>query len=84
MHYRMPTVALNIGNLDSIPVASRFREKGIVAAGGMQCAPLAHKSLETAPQGVVRFSFGPTTTQEDVEVAVDALVAIAESVDSSA
>ena len=77
MNYRMPTVALTIKGVDSIPAASMFYDRGIVVAGGMQCAPLAHKSLETAPEGVVRFSVGPTSKQDDIEQAIDALTIVA-------
>ncbi len=77
MQFRMPTVAFSVDGIESIQCASQFRERQIVVAGGMQCAPLAHKAIGTAPEGVVRISVGPMTTQEDIEAAVNALVEIA-------
>ena len=77
MQFRMPTVAFSVDGIESIQCASQFRERQIVVAGGMQCAPLAHKVIGTAPEGVVRISVGPMTTQEDIEAAVNALVEIA-------
>ncbi len=73
MTERMPTVAFNIQSKDSILVASALREQGIHVAGGMQCAPLAHKTLETAPEGVVRVSVGPQNTDADIAIAIDAI-----------
>ena len=34
----------------------------IAVRTGLHCAPLAHEALGTAPQGSVRFSFGPFNT----------------------
>ncbi len=45
---------------------------------GFHCAPLAHQTLGTAETGgTARFSFGPCTTSEDIEAAVNALKEIA-------
>jgi len=45
----------------------------IAVRTGLQCAPLAHEALGTAPAGSIRFSFGPFNTEADVDVAVAAL-----------
>jgi selenocysteine lyase/cysteine desulfurase len=45
---------------------------------GLHCAPLAHQTLGTlASGGTARFSFGPFTTNEHIEAAVEALREIA-------
>ncbi|MCB1185264.1 aminotransferase class V-fold PLP-dependent enzyme, partial [bacterium] len=44
---------------------------------GLQCAPLAHAALGTAPQGTVRFAFGPFNTPAHVDHALAALAALA-------
>lgn len=50
----------NIGNiLDEMEIAVRT---------GLECAPLAHKTLGTFPAGTVRFSVGYFTTDEDFDV----------------
>ena len=77
MNYRMPTVALNIKGRDSVLVSQEMHSRGIVVSGGMQCAPLTHKTLQTAPEGVVRLSVGPSNTQDDIEQAISALTTIA-------
>ena len=46
---------------------------GILTRCGLHCAPLAHKTLGTFPKGTVRFSFGPSTTVEEIDAAVTAI-----------
>ncbi len=46
---------------------------GIVTRAGLHCAPLAHRSLGTAPAGTVRVSVGPFTTEADVDRLCNAL-----------
>ena len=46
---------------------------GISTRPGMHCAPSAHKTLGTFPQGTVRFSFGYFNTEEDVDYALNAI-----------
>lgn len=46
---------------------------GIMTRVGLHCAPNAHKTLGTFPEGTIRFSFGPENTQEEAEAAVCAL-----------
>lgn len=48
-------------------------EYGIMTRCGLHCAPLAHKSLGTYPQGTVRLSFGHKNTEAEVGAAVDAV-----------
>ena len=51
---------------------------GILTRSGLHCAPLAHQTIGTYPQGTCRFSFGPFTTAEHVRQAAAALANIAE------
>jgi cysteine desulfurase / selenocysteine lyase len=44
---------------------------------GLHCAPLAHESLGTSPQGTVRFSLGPFNTKEHIDTAIKAVSHIA-------
>lgn len=39
----------------------------IITRTGLQCAPLCHAGIGTAPQGTVRFSIGPLNTSPDVD-----------------
>lgn len=49
---------------------------GINNRCGMHCAPSAHKTMGTFPQGTIRFSFGYANTDEDVETVLAALKSI--------
>lgn len=40
---------------------------------GMHCAPNAHKTLNTFPEGTIRFSFGYRNTEQEVETALRAI-----------
>ena len=49
---------------------------GIMTRVGLHCAPNAHKTLGTYPEGTLRFSFGPENTMEDIDAALYALSAL--------
>ena len=48
-------------------------EYGIMTRCGLHCAPNAHKTLGTYPQGTVRFSVGYSNTEAEIDFAVEAL-----------
>ena len=49
------------------------QERGILTRCGLHCAPSAHKTLGTFPQGTVRFSPGWFTTEAEIDAAVGAV-----------
>ncbi len=53
--------------------AALERQFGILTRPGLHCAPLAHQTIGTYPEGTTRLSFGPFTTADDVRTAADAL-----------
>ena len=78
MQPRAPIVALNIGQEDSARVADiLWEDYGICVRAGAHCAPLMHKALGTAEQGVVRFSFSHFNTEQEVQQAAQAVCALA-------
>jgi selenocysteine lyase/cysteine desulfurase len=70
---RMPTLALTVRNRSPERLANALATRGVIASGGLQCAPLAHESLGTSPEGVLRLSLGPSNTDDDVATLVAAL-----------
>jgi selenocysteine lyase/cysteine desulfurase len=48
-------------------------ERGIETRPGLHCAPLAHRTLGTFPQGALRLSVGYFNTEEEVRMAVGAI-----------
>jgi len=63
---RVPVVAFNIGEMHSEKAAQMLSQKGFALRGGLQCAALAHRTLGTLQQGVVRFS--PSAFSESAQV----------------
>ena len=59
---------------DNAEVADRLaQEYGILTRCGLHCAPNAHKTYGTFPQGTVRFSFNSTNSEEEIDLALSAL-----------
>lgn len=71
---RVAVFSLDFSDRDNAQAALELEQRfGILARCGLHCAPSAHKVLGSYPQGTVRFSFGPFTTEEDVEYLLSAL-----------
>ena len=76
---RAPIVALNIGSEDSARIADiLWEDYGICVRAGAHCAPLMHKALGTAEQGVVRFSFSHFNTEQEARQAAQAVCTLAQ------
>ncbi len=70
-------VSFRIGDISVSEIAGELSEMyGIMCRHGLHCAPLAHKSLGSFPEGTVRFGFGVFNTFEEVDEAVEALAVI--------
>ena len=79
MEGRVGVISLDFTGKDNAEIAFRLEtEYGILTRCGLHCAPSAHKTLGTFPQGTVRFSLGFASTEEDVDAALDAIRALAE------
>lgn len=64
-------------NCDNAEAAWRLeREFGILTRCGLHCAPSAHKTLGSFPEGSVRFSTGWANTEADIDAALLAIAAI--------
>lgn len=71
---RAPVVAINIGEEDSSEISNILDEEfDIATRPGLHCAPLAHKTIGTFEQGVVRFSFGYSNTIEEIDHAIESV-----------
>ena len=49
------------------------KEYGIMTRSGLHCAPSAHKTLGTFPEGTARFSLGHFTTLEEIEYSISCI-----------
>lgn len=71
---RTAVVSLDFENVDNALAAFTLEsEYGIMTRVGLHCAPLAHKSLHTYPQGTVRFAFSTANTKEEIDICVEGL-----------
>lgn len=71
---RTATVSLDFINQDNADISFRLSsEYGIMNRCGLHCAPSAHKTLNTYPQGTVRLSFNHFNTKEQVKYAIDSI-----------
>lgn len=71
---RTAVVSITIDGMDSASIAYELESNyHIMTRVGLHCAPRAHQTLRTYPEGTVRFSFGYANTHEDVESALSAL-----------
>ena len=71
---RVAVVSLDFENADNAVVAFELEsEYGIMTRVGLHCAPVAHKSLGTYPQGTVRIAFSASNTKEEIDVLLEAL-----------
>jgi cysteine desulfurase family protein len=71
---RTPLVSVDFANYDNAEVANRLlSDYNIITRVGLHCAPNAHKTLGTFPQGTVRFSFSSFNTPDDIKKVVNAL-----------
>ena len=67
-------VSLDFTGNDNAAIAAALDEDfGIMTRCGLHCAPNAHKTLGTYPQGTMRFSFGYFNTKDDVEYVVQSI-----------
>lgn len=74
-------VSINIGDEDSSEISYILDEKyDIQVRPGLHCAPLAHKTIGTFEQGVIRFSFGPFNTHNEIDFALNAIREIVKEV----
>ena len=77
---RTAVVSITIDSMDAASIAYELESTyHIMTRVGLHCAPRAHQTLGTYPEGTVRFSFGYANTLEDVEAALSALSTIAKS-----
>jgi selenocysteine lyase/cysteine desulfurase len=49
------------------------KEYGIMTRCGLHCAPWAHKTLGTFPNGTVRFGFSHFNTRDEVTHVIDCI-----------
>jgi cysteine desulfurase family protein len=70
--------SFNIRGLTPSEISMELDEEfGIMSRPGLHCAPVAHQTINTFPQGTVRLSPGYFTTEEEIALALEAVGRIA-------
>ncbi|QZY55243.1 aminotransferase class V-fold PLP-dependent enzyme [Crassaminicella profunda] len=71
---RTAVVSVDFPQYDNGQISYRlYKEFGIMTRCGLHCAPSAHKTLKTFPDGTVRFSFSHFNTVEEVDYTIDSI-----------
>ena len=75
---RTAVVSFNVGGISPSDLAFQLDERfNIMARSGLHCAPSAHRTIGTFPEGTVRFSLSPHTTPDEVTTAIEAVKTLA-------
>jgi len=71
---RCSVLSFNLAGASSSEVAQLLDDSfGIMARAGLHCAPSAHRTAGTFPNGTVRFAFGWFNTADEIRTAAAAL-----------
>jgi len=74
---RMATLSFNFTHLSPSDGASRLeKEFGILCRPGLHCAPAAHHTIGTFPEGTIRFGLSAFNTEEEIKTAIQAIFQI--------
>jgi cysteine desulfurase family protein len=75
---RLPVLSFTIDGLDTGNLGTLLDvDHGIASRTGLQCAPLIHEHMGTAPTGTCRLSVGPLNTEEHIDAAIRAVAELA-------
>lgn len=74
LEHRVGVISVDFTGMDNAAAGDRLEQEfGILTRCGLHCAPNAHKTLGTYPEGTVRFSFGLYTTEQEIDAALEAI-----------
>ncbi|GHS85087.1 cysteine desulfurase [Synergistales bacterium] len=73
---RLSVFAFNVSARDNGILAGRLADAGFDTRPGLHCAPLAHRTLGSFPEGSLRVSIGYFNTKDEIEAFWDCLEGI--------
>ncbi|MFC1717405.1 aminotransferase class V-fold PLP-dependent enzyme, partial [Candidatus Poribacteria bacterium] len=77
--HQIGVVSFNIEGASQSEIGLRLDEEyEIMCRVGLHCAPAAHRTIGTFPDGTVRFGLGTFTTKDEIDTAVQAVRDLAE------
>jgi cysteine desulfurase family protein len=73
----IPVVSFTIEGMSTSNVTLMLDEEyGIMSRPGLHCAPSAHKTIGTFPEGTIRFSLGWFNTSDEIRYTLEAVLKI--------
>lgn len=77
---RVAALSFTMAGLTPSEVAMRLeREFKVLCRPGLHCAPSAHRTIGTFPEGTIRLSIGVFNTEEEIRKTIDAVAQISAS-----
>jgi cysteine desulfurase / selenocysteine lyase len=73
----VPVISFNVAGKLPSEVGYALNQQQIYVRVGLQCSPVAHKTIGTFPEGTVRVSPGYFTTDEEIDIFLEAVKNIA-------
>lgn len=71
---QVATVSITVADVDMGELSFNLDDRyGIMTRSGLHCAPLAHRTIGTFPEGTLRFSFGYFNTLDEIDYALNCL-----------
>ena len=71
---RVAVISLDFLTVDNAMAAFELEQQcGVMTRVGLHCAPVAHRSLHTFPQGTVRFAFSAVNTFEEIDRCIEGI-----------
>ena len=72
-------LSVTIDGADNGVAAAQLEERyGIMTRIGLHCAPMAHRTLGTFPDGTIRFAVSPFTSEAEIGLCIDGCAELAE------
>ncbi|MGM0410140.1 MAG: aminotransferase class V-fold PLP-dependent enzyme [Bacillota bacterium] len=69
-----PTISIQYEDLDMGEMSYMLDDKyGIMTRSGLHCAPFAHKTIASFPEGTLRFSIGYFNTEKEIDYTLEKL-----------
>lgn len=66
-------ISININSIDPSELSYHLECNGIKTRSGLHCAPFAHKTIGTYPNGTVRLSISYFTTKKEIDYTLEVL-----------
>jgi selenocysteine lyase/cysteine desulfurase len=77
---RIATFSFNLAGFSPSDVTFRLeREFGILCRSGLHCAPSAHRTIGTFPEGTLRFGLSVFNAEAEIERAIGAIRVVSKS-----